>query len=473
MFRVNTSAYKLIAIILFLILGVLQYLLIYNTYKLKNEQLFSNEKEALKNLYQQSIRNELIFPGANVIIDKYVGNDKFVFSNFFKKADSAFKVNFIHLLKDSLLAELRNSSIPEPFTKKLISKSIFKNNIRWGLYIDSIVLTRDGINYETFFSSSYRNKSSKDDGKISGTLNKRTSANLISILHVSSGFPNSYAIVFSLHADVANRSILVLQKMLPTLLLSLLSILGLIAIFYFTFRNWIRQKKMAEMRTDFVNSITHEFHTPLSSIIVANRSLQNDKLSSDKQMVASLTGVISRQSTRLKTLFDQVLDITLMNEASLQKQEVIFENLIADVVNDYRIQLEDDKVIIDLDEAHTNTRIDLDPFWTTTMIINLLDNGVKYNNNEQKLLNIKVLPFDKLLELHINDNGIGIPNEISEKVFDKFYRNTEHIKSNAASGLGLGLYYVKLCVDAHNWNIRIDLNKEGGTNFIIQIPSKP
>ncbi len=100
------------------------------------------------------------------------------------------------------------------------------------------------------------------------------------------------------------------------------------------------------MQSDFVNSITHEFHTPLATIIIANKNLQNDKINSRKENILPLTKIIERQSQRLKTLFERVLDITTMNNFTLNKKEFILDNLLDDVLLDYRLMLSDNNIEI-------------------------------------------------------------------------------------------------------------------------------
>ena len=243
-----------------------------------------------------------------------------------------------------------------------------------------------------------------------------------------------------------------------------------VLIYYFTFRNWIQQKKLAELKSDFVNSITHELHTPLSAIIVANKSLQNERIIEDKNKILPLTAVIDRQSQRLKTLFGQVLDLTVMNASSLQKETLIMEDLLEELLLDYRLQLTSNQVSISYTNDSKSSLVLLDKFWTTTMINNILDNGIKYNNSKLKEIKIHTKQAYEKLMLIISDNGIGISDKARRFIFDKFYRNTDGLQNNATNGLGLGLFYTKQCIDAHNWELEILSNETSGTFFIIRIP---
>lgn len=225
------------------------------------------------------------------------------------------------------------------------------------------------------------------------------------------------------------------------------------------------------MKSDFVNSINHEFQTPLSAIIVANKTLEKDQVKDDKEMVASLTGVIGRQAERLNGLFRQVIDITMMNESTLQKEPVVIEELLKEVVDDYMIQADNNKVEIAFKETDMPGHLVLlDRFWVTTMIINIIENGIKYNTSAIKRISIFTTESEKLLTVHIVDNGVGIPAGEFKNIFDKFYRTTKSIENKAVKGLGLGLYYTKLCIEAHRWQLHVDTVEKSGTDFSIVIP---
>jgi two-component system phosphate regulon sensor histidine kinase PhoR len=307
------------------------------------------------------------------------------------------------------------------------------------------------------------------NGIISGGLDNPNKTNEVSAITVSSPTPYSSRITFRLYADSPYRVLLILRKMWPVLLLALFSIFCVAAIFYLTFRNWLKQKKLAEMKSDFVNSITHEFNTPLSSIIVANKSLQNERIMEDRERVLSLTAVINRQSQRLKTLFNQVLDLTLMDASNLQLEELVLEDLLEEIIQDYRLLVQNQLVTISYEKPATRHKVMLDRFWTTTMIINLLDNGIKYNNHTHKELKVFTRLNGKKLALHIADNGVGIPEDMKGLIFDKFFRSTNNMANNATNGLGLGLFYVRQCVHAHGWELDLRSKEKEGTEFIIYI----
>jgi two-component system phosphate regulon sensor histidine kinase PhoR len=257
--------------------------------------------------------------------------------------------------------------------------------------------------------------------------------------------------------------------MTPMLTLVIFSILLVVLIYFFTFKNWLKQKKLAEMQSDFVNSITHELHTPLATIIIANKNLQKDKINAQKENILSLTKIIERQSQRLKTLFERILDITTMNKFTLNKKEYILGNLLDDVLLDYRLMLSDNNIEFELNRNNDDRIVFLDRFWFTTMLFNIFENAIKYNNSNVKKVQVTVSDTKDATEIHIKDNGIGMPSATINHIFEKFYRDTNN-EVKEANGLGLGLFYTRQSVEAHGWNIKVESKENEGATFIIIIP---
>jgi two-component system phosphate regulon sensor histidine kinase PhoR len=223
------------------------------------------------------------------------------------------------------------------------------------------------------------------------------------------------------------------------------------------------------MKSDFINSITHEFHTPLAAIIVANKTLQNEKIIANKENVRPLTEVIQRQSERLKMLIGQVLDITTMNQLSLDKKDYQLHNLLEKILLDYRLKLTSDNIHLALKWESTKDEVRLDQFWFTTILLNILDNAIKYNDRKLKEVIITAYNDKRNIFIRIEDNGVGMTDDIQKYIFEKFYRNPHHL-NGSVKGLGLGLFYVKQAIDAHNWHIDIKSKPGEGSTFIITIP---
>lgn len=467
--RSGIRLYQIIAILSFLILAAVQFFLVYNTYRLKDEQHYFEEKEAINSLYRSSISNDKIFPGGQQIIDKYVNAHMRELDSLLKSDKKVFEA-LGQRICDSIFRELREKSTVDSLMKGYLKKIQFEGSLEWLSVLQEVSVTFDGINYVQLCPINIEGKDGLNfNGIISGGLDNPNKTNEVSAITVSSPTPYSSRITFRLYADSPYRVLLILRKMWPVLLLALFSIFCVAAIFYLTFRNWLKQKKLAEMKSDFVNSITHEFNTPLSSIIVANKSLQNERIMEDRERVLSLTAVINRQSQRLKTLFNQVLDLTLMDASNLQLEELVLEDLLEEIIQDYRLLVQNQLVTISYEKPSTRHKVMLDRFWTTTMIINLLDNGIKYNNHTHKELKVFTRLNGKKLALHIADNGVGIPEDMKGLIFDKFFRSTNNMANNATNGLGLGLFYVRQCVHAHGWELDLRSKEKEGTEFIIYV----
>lgn len=466
---------RFIAIGSFLILAAVQYFLVYNTYKLKNDQFFLSEAAQIKQDYSNAIRNDKIFPGGQEIIDAFLNRNMYEMERLHQAAPEQFQV-LAKKVVDSIGNSLRGENQVDNMMATIISDNQLEADLVWLSTIDHISVTFNGQQYVTLYdkSQTYTNIKNAYTGKglvIGGSLVDIGSSNLVSSITISTPTAYSNRIGFSLYTDTPHRTRAIITRMWPTFLLSLFSILSLAILFYITFRNWARQKKLADMKSDFVNSINHEFQTPLSAIIVANKTLEKDQVKEDKQMVTSLTGVIGRQAERLSNLFRQVMDITMMNESTLQKEPVVIEELLKDVVDDYMIQADNSKVEIAFEEPDRPRHLVLlDRFWVTTMIINIIENGIKYNTSAIKRISIFTTESGKALTVHIVDNGVGIPAGEFKNIFDKFYRTTRSIENKAVKGLGLGLYYTKLCIEAHRWKLHVDTVEKSGTDFSIVIP---
>ncbi|KYP15335.1 HAMP domain-containing sensor histidine kinase [Flavihumibacter sp. CACIAM 22H1] len=463
--KFSIQQHKILAFLGFIVLVSVQCFLIYNTYKLKDDEFFAAEKNILKEAYRASIRNEKIFPGGQAIMDRYLLGNMAKFDSLHKISTRKL-TDYARLVIDSLQLALRKQNTIDQIMHRIIRENKLDTSLTWAATLEKVSITFDGTHYISLFE---RNEQAK------GILNNNgpsrlTKQNEVSSITVSSPTPNSYATGFSLHADIPYRTLHIFKSMALPLVISFFSILVVVLIYYVTYHNWIRQKKLAELKSDFVNSITHELHTPLSAIIVANKSLTNDRIMEDKEKILALTAVIDRQSQRLKTLFGQVLDLTVMNASSLQKEPFIMEELLEELLLDYRLQLTNNQVSISYTNDSKASRVLLDKFWTTTMINNILDNGIKYNNSKLKTIKVHTRQAYEKLVLIISDNGIGISDKARRYIFDKFYRNTEGLENNATNGLGLGLFYTKQCIDAHNWELEILSNDSSGTFFIIRIP---
>ena len=249
------------------------------------------------------------------------------------------------------------------------------------------------------------------------------------------------------------------------LFLSFLSIITVIGLFAYALYSLVKQKKNAEIKTDFVNNITHELKTPLATLSIATKTLQQKGVSDNKEIFNSVVDTINRQRIRLQNLIDQVVNNSLgYEQINLSKEKVVVQKHLKSLIDDYKIQKKE--VAITFKYPETNVNLNLDTFHFNTAILNLLDNAIKYGGNT---IDITLKKENNNSVLVLKDNGIGIVKSNHKKIFDKFYRVNNTTIHNV-KGLGLGLYYVHQIIKAHEGTIQVDSELKMGTTITIKIP---
>ena len=475
--KFSILTYITISIVCFLILAGLQFFLVKNTYELKNERYNFEEKTELKESYNRSIINDKLFPGGQKIVDSIIYRNIDSLERLYKNDRKQFDF-FRQKVMDSIVHALCEQESIENFLDVYKKENNIDDSFEYALVIGSMDVLFDKKPYANIYTSSEHyaliDQDIQDEKglRIGGFLKSLNKQNEISSITVSSPTPYTYRMAFALHVEPTDRQITILRQMGLILALSLLSILIMSTLFFVTFRNWIKQKKLSEMKSDFINNVTHELHTPLSAITVANKSLQNEKIIEKKENIRPLTEVIQRQSDRLTMLISQVMDIASMDKLTLNKTECSVHRLLDEILLDYRLNLADtENVSLSFDKGAVRDTVEVDQFYFTSIILNLLDNAIKYNNNNMKTVVVSTSNDRDELQIIISDNGTGMTREIIHNIFDKFYRNTSTlVNTRQSKGLGLGLYYVKRGVYAHKWEITVKSKPGVGSNFTIHIP---
>ena len=246
----------------------------------------------------------------------------------------------------------------------------------------------------------------------------------------------------------------------------------LLITFIFTIYIIFRQKKLTEMKNDFINNMTHEFKTPISTISLAAQMLKDPAVGKSPQMFQHISGVINDETKRLRFQVEKVLQMSMFDKqkAILKMKEIDANEMITGVINTFTLKVEryNGKITSSLDA--TDPIIFVDEMHITNVIFNLMDNAVKYKKPDEDLvLDIKTWNEPGKLMISIQDNGIGVKKENLKKIFDKFYRvhtgNLHDVK-----GFGLGLAYVKKIIHDHKGTIRVESDLNVGTKFIIALP---
>jgi len=247
----------------------------------------------------------------------------------------------------------------------------------------------------------------------------------------------------------------------------------LLIVFIFTLYIIFRQKRLSEMKNDFINNMTHELKTPVASISLAAQTLNDAAVNNSPQLMEHAKNVISEESTRLGFLVEKVLQMSLFEDGSTQFKliEMDANDLIASIANTFDLRVEKTGGSLDVDLNALDSTILVDKMHFTNVLFNLMENAVKYRKPDVPLKLIartKNVGDDKI-QITIEDNGLGIKKENVKKVFDRFYRvptgNRHDVK-----GFGLGLAYVKRIVTELNGIIKAESEYGEGTKFIITLP---
>ncbi|MBO9200726.1 MULTISPECIES: sensor histidine kinase [Niastella] len=246
--------------------------------------------------------------------------------------------------------------------------------------------------------------------------------------------------------------------------------LMIITAFYITVNALLRQKKLSEIKNDFINNMTHEFKTPLATISLAVDALRNEKVAQDREKMNYFSGIIKEENKRMNKHVETILQAAVMDrqELTLNKVPLHVHKLIHEIMDNYKLQLEEKGARAELSLDARFDFIEADQVHFRNLISNLIDNAVKYSK-DNLLIKIATYNTNKFIGIRIEDNGIGMSKETVRRIFEKFYRahtgNLHNVK-----GFGLGLSYVKTVVDAHDGKIKVDSILGKGSAFNLEIP---
>jgi two-component system, OmpR family, phosphate regulon sensor histidine kinase PhoR len=269
---------------------------------------------------------------------------------------------------------------------------------------------------------------------------------------------------------VLDKKKIILREMRWMIIGAIFFTLMIITAFYVTVNALLRQKKLSEIKNDFINNMTHEFKTPLATISLAVDALRNDKVVADRSKMDYFSSIIKEENKRMNKHVETILQAAVMDrqEITLNKMPLHVHNLIEEIMDHYALQLEEKHGRADLFLDAEQDYVEADPVHFRNLISNLVDNAVKYSN-DNLLLKISTYNTNKCLVLRVEDNGIGMSKETVRRIFEKFYRaHTGNIHN--VKGFGLGLSYVKTIVDAHNGKIKAESTLGKGSTFILEIP---
>jgi two-component system phosphate regulon sensor histidine kinase PhoR len=253
------------------------------------------------------------------------------------------------------------------------------------------------------------------------------------------------------------------------ILLSLFIVGFTIFSFVLLYKNMLKQKRLADIKNEFISNITHELKTPIATVSVAIEALRSFNASMDAQRSKEYLDISANELQRLSLLVDKVLKLSMFENKGidLKYEPLNMQALIQEVASSMRLQFEKKNAAISI-SSEGDSCLEGDRLHLVSVIFNLLDNALKYSYDNPRI-NINTIDKDNKLSLIITDDGIGIPQEYREKVFEKFFRVPTGNLHNA-KGYGLGLSYVAQVVKKHNGTIKVEPMEGGGSKFVIVLP---
>lgn len=437
--------------VILVVLSAIQYYLVKTTYEYKVEQFRSEIKAKIAK-----------------ITNDYSDID----TTIFNKKDLLYKQLAENYIRDkSTRFHIKNALLQNEFKSELTRKlqEEFQNEIPdltidFAIVLDKFVIYDATKEADTIFAEKpfienklYGDLASLDDaflirnyvGTTSGSLKKQELSSDYKLLTED-----------TLYVSIKNWEFIVLKRMTLLLVLAIFSILTLITLFVIALKALIKQKKISDIKTDFINNITHELKTPLTTLSVSTKILERKEIRENDATFSTVLGTINRQNNRLQNLIDQVMTNSLgYEEIELHKEKVSMPDFLNSIVNDFQIAYPDISIAKELDTQKIN--LNLDKFHLTTAITNVLENAVKYGC---KNIAVKASLLNNEFSISISDDGIGISKSKHSLLFDKFYR-VEQGDLHDAKGLGLGLYYVDQIIKAHQGTINVVSDLGKGATF--------
>lgn len=244
----------------------------------------------------------------------------------------------------------------------------------------------------------------------------------------------------------------------------------ILAAFYVTVKTLLNQKKLSQIKSDFINNMTHEFKTPLATISLAVDALKSPKVQANPEKAVYFTNIIKEENIRMNKHVETILQAAFIEkqELNLTLSKVSVHEMVREVAGTFALQLQDKNGHIDFLLNASKDTISGDDTHFRNLISNLIDNAIKYSQDPVRIV-ISSHSTKNYFVMRIQDNGIGMSKESVKRIFEKFYRahtgNLHNVK-----GFGLGMSYVKTVVDAHKGKIKVDSAVGKGTSFTVEVP---
>lgn len=449
------------AIITLLALTSIQAYLIYNTYELKKKAFLNETKNAIGRIDDEA---------SLVVETSELWGQEFAELLWSYQFEDLSKEQFLHKItveKDSL-SNAFNVLYQDELKKSELGFDIkFKKNIYSIIIIDAIAndtvfgfkekepLFVLGDNFDS--NEAYKVSQSRlqtdytksDDNGIEKTLEFRVTTRD--------------------SMNISDWKRIVLGRMAVLLSASILVFLFVVGLFYYSIKNLIKQKKVADVKTNFINNITHELKTPLATLSIASNSLKKNEITESPTAFKNTLAILDRQNSRLQKLIDQVMTNSIGSEKLVLNKELVTDTYyFQNIIDDFSLSVQSQNLTINSTFEPKEVMLRIDTFMFTTALFNILENAVKYGK-EAIEINVTTQLKNNQYQIQISDNGIGISEKDQKSIFEKFYRVTSGNIHNV-KGLGLGLFYAKQVVHAHKGEIVLKSEMDKGTKFTITIP---
>lgn len=456
----KSTQYILLAIFALLVLIVLQAYSVVRIYQL--------EKDRFENRYKETIlkgldKLEETVPDLGLETAYYILDEN---SSYFLDLLSSGEISDTMVFRSLLLKNVHNTFEEYQKLNSLVGIILEKNNISTP-FTTHFVFREYKLESWTDSLNVYEAK--RDMAwEYPDTLNISAKAFFLGgYAYVGTNFRCKYDFVI----DFSEMERFVLKQIAGILLLMIISLIIVGLIFIVTVRNMLEERRLSLLKTDFINNMTHELKTPLSTIAIATKSLQQDSFMTDPNKVKSTARIIGRQNTQLSKQINHLLEVSMWErqQFELDKRWTNLHEFMSDLAEAFRWERKDQAVVVISDcQINKDLEIFIDETQMATAIHNLMVNGVKYNEKDP-VIEISCLIEDSIV-IKVKDNGIGISKESSKHIFEKFYRvHTGNI--HKVKGLGLGLFYVKQIVEAHGGMVNMKSKIGKGTEFTIKLPN--
>lgn len=264
----------------------------------------------------------------------------------------------------------------------------------------------------------------------------------------------------------------IIHDMLGSIFVSSLLLLFVVFAMYYTVNSLLRHKKLSEIKNDFINNMTHEFKTPLATISLAAEVLQRADPVVSGQRIQKYSTIIREENQRLRTQVDHILKAAMLQkkEIDLDLKTLDVHKLLRDTVGNLCLDQYNKNIQVHFNLDAHNQMVWADALHLSNMLINLLNNAVKYSGQHDVSIWVTTKNIGQNICIQVKDNGIGIPREHQRNIFDKFYRVSSGDIHNV-KGFGLGLFYVKEMARAHGGDISVESDPGQGSVFSLSLPA--